>query len=955
MHSRALNNSLRNIICSGLLVSPFLSPAAFAQAPGGAGQQSAPAAQAAPKPKPHPADAILQQEGYVKPPAVLAEAVNAPRHENINLASLSPNRAWYCVEIGDGPVSIDVMSKPFHELGGLFVDYRANRSRSLTIRNNAGVQFISSLDGSKRTVQLPAGARTSNATWSPDGNNLAFYVHTNDATHIWVADASTAKARQITTKPVLATLVTGIEFSGDGKQVFAVLVPDNRPPMPVQPAVATGPVVKTAEDLQKRRLRTFPSLMSTPYELQLFEWHATGQLAAIDIATKAVRKIGQPKMVRSISPSIDGKHAIVTTVTKPFSFIVPYGSFGSIEEIWDGEGKALAKLNETNLNLGTGPAQGPNQGDDAAQGPGQNQQGKREIAWRTDGHGLTFLEQDAPPAPREGQGQQGQQGDGADGAATPNPPTPPVVAPPPPPTPPTQGQQAPQGARQGRGGQGGPGGPSGDALQRRDKVKQWLPPFGEGDVKVVYENSTRMTGHRFSPDMGIVFFSERTGQDNVETAVYLSEPAKKYTLSRTRANDTNADPVGTLVSARSRGAAAGGVVRFGGGRTSSPVLLSADGSSVFYSGTKNDKNPLEVGPKTFIDRVDIKTGEKKRIFESDNDGVYERIAAVLDPESDSYVIAKSSPTQTTQFYRMDGSRRVQLTNNKDLFPDLTRAKKHRFMVERADGFKFRVNVTLPETFVEGSKLPAFFWFYPSEYATQADYDRTLRNYNKNEFVSYGSSAKQFFVRLGYAVVEPDCPIVGPAGRMNDNYPHDLRNTLSAIIDFLDGKGMIDRARLAIGGHSYGAFSTVNAMVQTPFFKAGIAGDGAYNRTLTPLGFQSERRDFWEARETYLAMSPFLYANNLTGALLMYHGQFDQNVGTDPINSPRMFSALSGLGKPTAMYLYPHEDHGPAAKESLLDLWARWAAWLDKYVMNPTKPEPKAEATPAEPNSDPQNN
>jgi dipeptidyl aminopeptidase/acylaminoacyl peptidase len=295
---------------------------------------------------------------------------------------------------------------------------------------------------------------------------------------------------------------------------------------------------------------------------------------------------------------------------------------------------------------------------------------------------------------------------------------------------------------------------------------------------------------------------------------------------------------------------------------------------------------------------------------------------------------------------MDGGKRVQLTNNKDFFPDLTRAKKHRFMVERADGFKFRVNVTLPENHVEGNKLPAFFWFYPSEHATQQDYDRTLRNYNKNEFTNYGSNAKQFFVRLGYAVVEPDCPIVGPAGRMNDNYPHDLRNTLSAIIDFLDGKGIIDRARLAIGGHSYGAFSTANAMVQTPFFKAGIAGDGAYNRTLTPLGFQSERREFWDARETYLAMSPFLYANNITGALLMYHGLFDQNVGTDPINSPRLFNALSGLGKPTAMYLYPHEDHSPAARETLLDLWARWAAWLDKYVMNPIKPEPpKAEAAP----------
>jgi dipeptidyl aminopeptidase/acylaminoacyl peptidase len=199
---------------------------------------------------------------------------------------------------------------------------------------------------------------------------------------------------------------------------------------------------------------------------------------------------------------------------------------------------------------------------------------------------------------------------------------------------------------------------------------------------------------------------------------------------------------------------------------------------------------------------------------------------------------------------------------------------------------------------------------------------------------------EFLTLLGYAVVQPDAPITGAEGRMNDNYVHDLRSNLSAVIDQLDREGIIDRERLGIGGHSYGAFSTVNAMVHTPFFKAGIAGDGAYNRTLTPLGFQSERRDFWQARETYLAMSPFLYANNLTGALLMYHGIDDQNVGTSPINSERLFHALDGLGKKAALYMYPYEDHGPATLETNLDLWARWVEWLEVHVKNPGKTEKK---------------
>src|SRR5215204_3849651 len=208
-------------------------------------------------------------------------------------------------------------------------------------------------------------------------------------------------------------------------------------------------------------------------------------------------------------------------------------------------------------------------------------------------------------------------------------------------------------------------------------------------------------------------------------------------------------------------------------------------------------------------------------------------------------------------------------------------------------------------------------------------DRTL---NKNEFTNFGARSMEYFVRLGYAVVSNDAPIVGLQGQMSNNF--------AATIDELDRRQLVDPQRLAIGGHSYGALSTVNAMAHTPFFKAGIAGDGAYNRTLTPIGFQTERRDLWEAPNVYLSMSPFLYANNLTGTLLMYHNLADQNVGTDPTNSIRLYHALNGLGKTTALYLYPYEDHGPVAKETLLDLWARWGAWLEKYVKNPQKPESK---------------
>jgi dipeptidyl aminopeptidase/acylaminoacyl peptidase len=197
-----------------------------------------------------------------------------------------------------------------------------------------------------------------------------------------------------------------------------------------------------------------------------------------------------------------------------------------------------------------------------------------------------------------------------------------------------------------------------------------------------------------------------------------------------------------------------------------------------------------------------------------------------------------------------------------------------------------------------------------------------------------ASATKLWVSQGYAVIEPDCPILGDSGKMNDNYTRDLRENLDAVIDAVVDAGYVDRNKMGIGGHSYGAFSTVNALTLVPYFKAGIAGDGMYNRSLTPFGFQSERRDFFQAEDTYLDMSPFFRADKISGALLMYHSTEDQNVGTAPISSIRMYHALQGLGKPAALYMYHYEDHSVAAYQTDLDQWARWFAWFDTYVKNP---------------------
>jgi len=191
-------------------------------------------------------------------------------------------------------------------------------------------------------------------------------------------------------------------------------------------------------------------------------------------------------------------------------------------------------------------------------------------------------------------------------------------------------------------------------------------------------------------------------------------------------------------------------------------------------------------------------------------------------------------------------------------------------------------------------------------------------------------------------VRPDLAIVGT----NDKYVEELRLSAQAAVDACVERGFADRERIAVGGHSYGAFSTVNCLAHTKLFRAGLASDGAYNRTLTPFTFQAETRNLWEAKDTYLQMSPFLYAQQIEAPLLLAHNQDDTNVGTAPMQSDRLFEALNGLGKTAQLVQYPYEDHSPAARETVLDYWARALDWFDLYVKNAA---PKAATLPAQAN------
>lgn len=450
------------------------------------------------------------------------------------------------------------------------------------------------------------------------------------------------------------------------------------------------------------------------------------------------------------------------------------------------------------------------------------------------------------------------------------------------------------------------------------KIVQWLPPFEKENMNTLYETDKEIESVSYNEEAEIYFVNEEKEGSEKVYAVFEGETDTTYTIYKRKKDEFYGNP-GRLVYQTSPSG-----VR---------VVRTTDDSAVYLEGTQYYKEYTEKAPRPFLDRVGIRSGEKERIFQSSEE-VYEEIAAILDEEASSLVLERQSATMFPDFWHHETSSgdRAKLTSNEDYNEAVSQARRDRFKVERADGFTFWAEVLVPADW-NGTPLPGIIWHYPREYDGQEDYDKNMRDYNKNDYPGVYRRSTDILVKRGYAVIDADWPISAERGSPNEAFVYSIVQNSTAVLDSAEARGYIDRDRMAIGGHSYGAFGTANAMIHTSFFKAGIAGDGNYNRTLTPMGFQREPNDLWRGLDKYLEMSPIFWADRLDGALLMYHGEADQNVGTWPVHSKRMFHALNGIGKTAAMYMYPHEAHGPGAEETLLDLWTRWSDWLDHYVKN----------------------
>jgi dipeptidyl aminopeptidase/acylaminoacyl peptidase len=333
------------------------------------------------------------------------------------------------------------------------------------------------------------------------------------------------------------------------------------------------------------------------------------------------------------------------------------------------------------------------------------------------------------------------------------------------------------------------------------------------------------------------------------------------------------------------------------------------------------------GDRPFLDRYDLKTGEKKRLFQCGDTG-YE--TATLLGDDGRMLVRRESVTEPGNYFFKVGEKETAITTFTDPVPQIRGITKKLVTTKRPDGVAISFTLYLPAGHKDGDKLPTVFWAYPREFNT-ADTAGQVSG-NTNRFTTMGGFSHLFFLLSGYAVMdEVSIPIVGPPDKANDTFVEQLVASAKAAIAKADELGCIDRTRIGVGGHSYGAFMTANLLAHSDLFQAGIARSGAYNRTLTPFGFQNERRTFWEAPEIYARMSPFHHADKIKKPILLIHGAADDNPGTFPVQSERLYGAIRGHGGTARLVLLPHEAHGYAAKESIEHVLAEQIEWFDKHV------------------------
>ena len=728
-------------------------------------------------------------------------------------------------------------------LGGLRINPTTNIATGMNYFNNLKLKKV--LDTDLIQIKgLPENAHIAHVTWSPDETKIAFTHTSSSGVELWVIDVKSQIAAQLTSACVNANVGNPLNWYRDNNKILVRLLQKDRPSLiDAQKEIPKGPYVSES-DGSKSHNRTYPDLLKNPTDEKNFVTITTSELYSIDLTGKAELFKAADMFVSEIF-SPDGKYLLVTTLRKPFSYLVQLNRFAQISIVYDSKGNKVKTVNEIPLS------------EVLPQGFMAVREGKRAMNWRTDQPSTLYY----------------------------------AVA---------QDKGDPQ-----------------IAVDYRDALYQWEAPF-EKEPTFLTKTISRYYHVIWGNETVAIMQDEWYDTRNEKT--YLFNPSRPeldpIILSDRNFQDVYSDP-GNFEATKNK---------YG------KYVLAIENENLYRIGDGFTPN----GQFPFIDELNLKTLETRRIYQSEYTDKMEEIFSIEDFKNGEVMVRIQSKNEyPNYFFRniYDKEKLTQITYFPNSFESIKDVYKEQIKYYRSDGVELSGTLYLPVGYNKssGEKLPLLIWAYPAEYKDKNSAGQSTNNPNEFTFPYYGSFV--YWVTRGYAVLDDAAfPIIGEGeSEPNDSFIQQLVDNAKAAIDAVDQLGYIDRKKVAVGGHSYGAFMTANLLTHCDLFACGIARSGAYNRTLTPFGFQSEQRNYWDATDVYTSMSPFMNAEKMKTPLLLVHGESDNNPGTFTLQTERYFQALKGLGAPVRMVILPKEAHGYVARENIMHLLWEQDQFLEKFL------------------------
>ncbi|MEL7530889.1 MAG: prolyl oligopeptidase family serine peptidase [Bacteroidota bacterium] len=792
---------------------------------------------------------LIAQENlsYQKPPTEILELVDVPLAPGVIMDNAAENMILL---YRDNYKTLADLSEEEMRLAGLRINPKTNIGSRTTYYKNLKVQKVSG--GEAVQVEgLPEEARLSNFNWSPEQDKIACTNTAENGVEVWILDLASATVSKITAPTVNANMGNPIRWL-DSENLLVKFIPKDRKELiNTATSVPAGPTISKSEGA-KAQNRTYQDLLKNNIDEHNFEQLAYAELHKVNLKGES-KEWKESAMYRSVSLSPDRKYIMITTVHRPFSYIVPYYRFPLKTVIYDLSGKEVSVVNEVPLM------------EEMPKGFMSVRTGRRDMQWRSDRPAtLVWAE-----ALDEGDPEK--------------------------------------------------------EVEFRDEIFQMEAPFRDGAVSLL-KTQQRFNNIQWGDDETAIATDYWWNSRNLKTYIFdPSDNAKAPQLLYDRNyQDRYSDP-GSFVRKRNEY-----------GRS----VLEMDKDNLFLMGAGYTAE----GQFPFIDKLSLKDLETKRLYQSEYTDKRESLNSAIDMKKGEILVRIESPTEYPNYYirNIKKDDLQQVTAFANPFKSLQDVHKEVIKYKREDGLELSGTLYLPVGYdMEAKeKMPMIMWAYPREYKDKNSASQSTSNPNSFIYPYYGSMV--YWVTRGYVVLDNAAfPIIGEKeDEPNDSFIPQLVSNAKAAIDAVDALGYIDRNKVAVGGHSYGAFMTANLLTHSDLFAAGIARSGAYNRTLTPFGFQSEERTYWEAPDVYNSMSPFMNADKMKTPLLLIHGEADNNSGTYPMQSERYFNALKGMGATARLVMLPKESHGYAAKESILHLLWEQDQWLEKYVKNRMLEEPE---------------